>query len=67
MFKIWLELAFLVRATAQARLAWNELGSNKLELIRFFDSSNPQILLYHKRDHDLRDIFEYIKQFFKKN
>ena len=32
----------LTRAIARARLAWNKLGSNKLESIRFFDSSNPQ-------------------------
>ena len=41
-FKIWFELVFLARAIALASLAWNELGSNKVELIRFLDSSNPQ-------------------------
>ena len=32
----------LAQAIARARLVWNELDSNKLELIRFFDPSNPQ-------------------------
>ena len=41
-YKPRLELAFLAQAITRVRLAWNELDSNKLELIRFFNSSNPQ-------------------------